>query len=270
ELILAWRGDAVAGGVAVEVVEGGELSGGGLDGVAGLGEQAADVADVAADGGGGGLEQGGDGVLGQAVAVVQDGGGELAGQGVPGAGAVAVCLAGAVAAAAVQGGFAERGGGGGQGGGQGVEGGAGQAGDGGAGEPGQVRGGPGGGPRCRGRAGRGRGGVQGVVPVAVPVVPGQRQGVQLGLADRDAGRVGAGVQLGVHGQAGAGGGGRDRVHDHFVAGQRAAAPVHGDRGEQPVLDLVPPGGAGREVAAGDLQPGQGGRSASPAFQARVR
>ena len=40
---------------------------------------------------------------GQAVAVVQDGGGQLAGQGVPGAAAVAVCLAGAVAAAPVQG-----------------------------------------------------------------------------------------------------------------------------------------------------------------------
>ena len=50
-------------------MECGELAGRGLDGVAGLGEQAADVADVAADVGGAGLEQGGDGCLGQAVAV---------------------------------------------------------------------------------------------------------------------------------------------------------------------------------------------------------
>ena len=29
------------------------------------------------------------------------------------------------------------------------------------------------------------------------------------------------------------------LHDDFVAGQGPAAPVHGDVGEQPVLDLVP-------------------------------
>src|SRR5690348_9175679 len=144
---LGWGGDAVPGGVLAEVVEGGEGGGGGLDGVAGLGEQAADVADVAADGCRAGLVEGGDGFLREAVAVVQDGGGQLGGQGVPGVAAVAVPVAGAVAAAAVAGGFAPGGGGGGQGGGQGVEGAAGQAGDGGAGEPGQVRCGPGGGPR---------------------------------------------------------------------------------------------------------------------------
>ena len=87
--------------------------------MAGLVQQAADVADVAADDFGRGLEQGGDGFLGQAVAVVQDGGGELAGQGVPGAGAGAGGdLAGPVAAPPVQGGFAEGGGGAGQGGGR--------------------------------------------------------------------------------------------------------------------------------------------------------
>src|SRR6266516_777083 len=94
---LGWDGDAVGGGVVVEVVEGGQGVRGGGDGVSGLGQQAADVADVAADGGGTGPEQGGDLLLGQAVAVVQAGGGQLGGQGVPGAAAAAVPAAGAVA-----------------------------------------------------------------------------------------------------------------------------------------------------------------------------
>ncbi len=42
-----------------------------------------------------------------------------------------------------------------------------------------------------------------------------------------------------------------------MAGQRPAAPVAGDLREKPVLDFVPLGGAGRIVAAGDLQPGLG-------------
>ena len=76
-----------------------------------------------------------------------------------------------------------------------------------------------------------------------------RQGVDLCVGDLDAGGVGAGVEFGVDRQPGAGGGGGDAVHDDFVAGQRPAAPVHGDVGEQPVLDLVPlrwcPAGSGR-------------------------
>ena len=70
------------------------------------------------------------------------GGGQSGGQGVPGAGAGAWGdRAGVVAAAPVQGGFAEGGGGACQGGGQGVEGGAGQAGDGrdGIARPGPAR-----------------------------------------------------------------------------------------------------------------------------------
>ena len=107
--------------------------------------------------------------------------------------------------------------------------------------------------RCR------RPGVQGVVPVAVPFVAVQGKCRHLLVADRDAGRVGPGVQFGVDVQPGAGGGGADCGHDDLVAGQGPAAPVHGDVGEQPVLDLVPFGGAGREVARGDLQAGLQGQ-----------
>jgi hypothetical protein len=85
--------------------------------------------------------------------------------------------------------------------------------------------------RCR------RLGSQGGVPRAVPVVGGQRQGHHDLVGDRDAGGVGAGVEFGVDGEAGAGGGGADRADDDLVTGQRAAAPVAADPGEQAVLDL---------------------------------
>src|SRR5206468_9634615 len=50
---------------------------------------------------------------------------------------------------------------------------------------------------------------EGVIPVAVPVVAAQRQGLHLPVTDLDSGVVGAGVQFGVHAQPGAGGGGGD-------------------------------------------------------------
>src|SRR6266581_6221765 len=73
------------------------------------------------------------------------------------------------------------------------------------------------------------------------------------VADLDTGGAGVAVQHGGDGQPGPGGDRGDGGQDDVVAGQRAAAPGEGDLGEQPVLDLVPLGGAGREVAAGDLQ-----------------
>src|SRR6185503_11557154 len=81
--------------------------------------------------------------------------------------------------------------------------------------------------------------------------------VVLPVADADAGGVGVGVQLCVHAEPGAGGGGGDGLRDDFVAGQGPAAPVEGDVREEPVLDLVPFRGAGRQVAHGDGQPGLG-------------
>src|SRR6476619_2620921 len=57
------------------------------------------------------------------------------------------------------------------------------------------------------------------------------------------------------------GGRADQVDDDLVAGQWPTAPVQGDGGEQPVFDLVPFGGAGREVAYGDGDAGAGGEPA---------
>ena len=101
----------MCGGVVAEVVEGGELAGGGLDEVAGLVQETADVAGVAADELVADAEQGGGGRAGQAVAVAQDEGQQFVGEGQagPGAGAGGV-LAGAAAAPPVQGGLAEGGG----------------------------------------------------------------------------------------------------------------------------------------------------------------
>ena len=56
--------------------------------------------------------------------------------------------------------------------------------------------------------------------------------------DLDTFGVGGFVEFGVDAESGPGGGGADGLDDHFVAGQRPSAPVHGDVGEQPVLDLV--------------------------------
>ncbi len=89
-------------------------------------------------------------------------------------------------------------------------------------------------------------GVEGVIPVAVEAVAGDRKGGDLVVADLDAGGAGVGVEFGVHGQAGFGGGRRDALDDDFVAGQgpatksssrasrrpsviRPAQPAHRDR-----------------------------------------
>src|SRR5260221_8607609 len=80
-------------------------------------------------------------------------------------------------------------------------------------------------------------GGEGVVPGAVRGGPFQRQARHPLLADRDAGRVVAAVQHGLHPQPAAGPGRCDGLDDHLMAGQRPAPPVEGGGGEQPVLDL---------------------------------
>ena len=86
-----------------------------------------------------------------------------------------------------------------------------------------------------------------------------RQGFHLLLGVGQAGGVFAGVELDGDGQPGGCGGGADQLDHGLVAGQRPAAPVAGDLREQPVLDLIPLGGARRVMAYGDLQPGLGGQ-----------
>lgn len=70
-------------------------------------------------------------------------------------------------------------------------------------------------------------------------MPEQRQRGEAVLADRKAGGVVAGIQVGLDAQTSPGASGGDRLISDFVAGQRPATPVVGDVGEQPVLDFVP-------------------------------
>src|SRR5882757_6968107 len=53
-------------------------------------------------------------------------------------------------------------------------------------------------------------------------------------------------------QASLGCGCGDELDDDLVADQGASLPVLADEGEEPVLDLVPLAGAGREMAGGDV------------------
>src|SRR5712672_878527 len=55
-------------------------------------------------------------------------------------------------------------------------------------------------------------------------------------------------------QASLGCGCGDELDDDLVADQGASLPVLADEGEEPVLDLVPLAGAGREMADGDVEP----------------
>ena len=79
------------------------------------------------------------------------------------------------------------------------------------------------------------------------------EGLHVTVGDFDAARVGAGVEFRVHGQPGAGADGLEGFDDDLVGLQGASAPVAADRGEQPVLDLVPFAGARRQVADADRQ-----------------
>ncbi len=56
-----------------------------------------------------------------------------------------------------------------------------------------------------------------------------------------------GVQRRLHDQSGSRRGVGDQIYDGLAAGQRLAAPVLRDKAEEPMLDFVPPAGAGREV-----------------------
>ena len=92
------------------------------------------------------------------------------------------------------------------------------------------------------------------------VVPGEVLGFQVShfsVGDLDALGVEGFVEFGADGQSGAGGCARDQVDDDFVAGQRLSTPVRRDLAEQPVFDLVPLGGARREVGDGYRQPALG-------------
>jgi len=91
----------------------------------------------------------------------------------------------------------------------------------------------------------------GVVPVAVEGVRLEPEPGHVCVGDLDAKRIGAVVDLGADPKARGGGRGSDEAHDGGEAHQGLASPVHGDVGEEAVLDLIPLAGARGEVTDGD-------------------
>ena len=124
-------------------------------------------------------------------------------------------------------------------------------------------------PAVRFRVRRGAGaGQDGVVPLAVDAwrsrTRSSRYFICSSLTSVPAG-VGAVVEDGGDLQARRGGGRGDAGHGVFGGHQGPGPPGAGDVAEQPVLDLVPLGGAGREVAHRDLQAGLGGQRGQLVF-----
>lgn len=93
----------------------------------------------------------------------------------------------------------------------------------------------------------------GVVPFTVEFGTFDVDRSHFGVGDDDATGVLASVELAVHGEAGFGGRGRDRLDDCPIADQRLGAPILADEGEEAVLDFVPLAGAGRQGADHDVE-----------------
>src|SRR5689334_12844222 len=90
-------------------------------------------------------------------------------------------------------------------------------------------------------------GRDGVIPFTVEFIVRDVDRVHLLVGHLDAFRVQVGVDLAADLQAGVGRRGADELDDDLMADQWFATPVHGDEGEQAVLNPVPLAGAGRQV-----------------------
>jgi hypothetical protein len=78
-------------------------------------------------------------------------------------------------------------------------------------------------------------------------------GVHLCVGDLDAFGIAVGVEFAAHDQAFVGCGGGDQLDDGLVADEWPPAPVLGGERAQPMLDLVPFAGSGRQMADGDFE-----------------
>src|SRR4051812_30222364 len=96
-------------------------------------------------------------------------------------------------------------------------------------------------------------GRDGVIPFTVEFIVRDVDRVHLVVGHLDAFRVQVGVDLAADLQAGVGRRGADELDDDLMADQWFATPVHGDEGEQAMLNPVPLAGAGRQVGHRYLQ-----------------
>jgi len=94
-----------------------------------------------------------------------------------------------------------------------------------------------------------------IVPFAMKPVGLELDLLHLRSTNLAPGGIFAPIQSACHCQSLRCGGSRDQVDDRFAIAQRLPAPVGGDEREEPVLDLVPPAGAGREATDRDGEPG---------------
>src|ERR1700730_13771584 len=93
----------------------------------------------------------------------------------------------------------------------------------------------------------------GVVPLAVELGTFEVDGGHVCIRYDNAARVLAGVEFTAHSEAGFGGSGRNQLEDHPIDDEWLGAPVLADKGKEPLLDLVPLAGAGRQVADHDVE-----------------
>ena len=94
-----------------------------------------------------------------------------------------------------------------------------------------------------------------VVPVTVEPITFQTDPSELLIVYFGPSRVDAIIDFGMDLQTLGGSRSGDEVDDHLEADERLAPPVLTDEAEEPMLDLVPLAGAGREVTYGDPQAG---------------
>ena len=92
-----------------------------------------------------------------------------------------------------------------------------------------------------------------IVPFAMESVAFDLDPLKIFVWNNDADRVGSRIEMAAHLQSVPRRGIGDEVDDTIVRGQGTAAGVHGDVGEEAVLDLIPLGGSGWEVTDPDRQ-----------------
>ena len=94
-----------------------------------------------------------------------------------------------------------------------------------------------------------------VIPVTVEAMPCEAYGGHLGVCQRDPARIVAAIQLGSDAQPRSAVRRANQAYDGREVHERGPSPVHGDVGEQAMLDLIPLARARRKVAHRDREPG---------------